>query len=186
MIGGASQADIAVLVISTKKGEFEAGFDKTGSTKEHIVLAKTAGVRQMIVVMNKMDEPTVEWSKERFDECEQKLTPFLKASGWNRKDVIIIPISGLQGTNVRDRLPAGVAPWYDGPSLLQTLDELKPPERLYETPLRLPVVDKYREMGTTVVIGKLESGTIKKGDQLIIMPGKVLSYYLLHLYLDQH
>lgn len=173
MIGGAAQADIAVLVISAKKGEFEAGFDKTGSTREHIILAKTAGVRQLIIVINKMDEETVQWSKERYDECDTKLTPFLKSSGWNRKDVIILPISGLFGTNIRDPIPEGVAPWYTGPPLLTILDELKPPERLFDVPLRLPIVDKYKEMGAAMVLGKLESGTVKKGDSLVLMPTKV-------------
>ena len=65
MIGGASQADIAVLVISARKGEFETGFEKGGQTREHAVLAKTAGVRTLIVAINKMDDPTVNWEKER-------------------------------------------------------------------------------------------------------------------------
>jgi peptide chain release factor subunit 3 len=65
MIGGASQADVGVLVISARKGEFETGFEKGGQTREHAMLAKTAGVKKLIMVINKMDDPTVEWSKER-------------------------------------------------------------------------------------------------------------------------
>ncbi|MEQ2193475.1 Eukaryotic peptide chain release factor GTP-binding subunit ERF3B, partial [Xenoophorus captivus] len=65
MIGGASQADLAVLVISARKGEFETGFEKGGQTREHAMLAKTAGVKHLIVLVNKMDDPTVNWSLER-------------------------------------------------------------------------------------------------------------------------
>jgi peptide chain release factor subunit 3 len=78
MIGGAAQADIAVLVISTRRGEFETGFEKGGQTREHAMLAKTLGVNKLVVVMNKMDDPTVDWSQERFDECKSKLTPYVK------------------------------------------------------------------------------------------------------------
>lgn len=85
MIGGASQADLAVLVISARKGEFETGFEKGGQTREHAMLAKTAGVKHLIVLINKMDDPTVNWSNERYEECKEKLVPFLKKVGFNPK-----------------------------------------------------------------------------------------------------
>jgi peptide chain release factor subunit 3 len=66
MISGAAQADVGVLVISARKGEFETGFDKGGQTREHAVLAKMQGINKLVVVINKMDDPTVEWSKERY------------------------------------------------------------------------------------------------------------------------
>lgn len=69
MISGAAQADVAILVISARKGEFEAGFDKGGQTREHIVLVKTAGVSRLIIAINKMDEPTVQWDKARSVCC---------------------------------------------------------------------------------------------------------------------
>ena len=94
MIAGACQADVGVLVISARKGEFEAGFDKGGQTREHAMLAKTLGVRILVVVINKMDDPSCGWAKERFDECVTKLTPFLKQCGYNvKKDVVFLPIS---------------------------------------------------------------------------------------------
>ena len=65
MIGGASQADLAVLVISARKGEFETGFERGGQTREHAMLVKTAGVKHMVVLINKMDDPTVKWDKAR-------------------------------------------------------------------------------------------------------------------------
>ena len=96
MIAGACQADVGVLVISARKGEFEAGFDKGGQTREHAMLAKTLGVRILVVVINKMDDPSCGWAKERFDECVTKLTPFLKQCGYNvKKDVVFLPISAL-------------------------------------------------------------------------------------------
>jgi peptide chain release factor subunit 3 len=85
MISGASQADIGVLVISARKGEFETGYEKGGQTREHVLLAKTLGVAKLVVVINKMDDPTVKWSKERYDEIEAKMVPFLKSSGYNVK-----------------------------------------------------------------------------------------------------
>jgi peptide chain release factor subunit 3 len=85
MIGGASQADVGILVISARKGEYETGFEKGGQTREHAMLAKTQGVNKLIVAVNKMDDPTVEWSKERFDECTSKLRVFLKGTGYDPK-----------------------------------------------------------------------------------------------------
>jgi len=85
MISGASQADIGVLVISARKGEFETGFERGGQTREHAMLAKTAGVKKLIIVVNKMDDPTVQWSQQRYLECCKKITPFLKQVGYNPK-----------------------------------------------------------------------------------------------------
>ena len=89
MIGGASQADVGVLVISARRGEYETGFEKGGQTREHAVLAKTQGVNKLVVVVNKMDDPTVEWSQERYKECTEKLSAFLKSVGYNPKTGMI-------------------------------------------------------------------------------------------------
>jgi peptide chain release factor subunit 3 len=120
------------------------------------VLAKTAGVRTLIVAINKMDDSTVNWEKERYDECITKLTPFLKMSGWavGGDDVIFIPISGLGGINLKERIPAGVCSFYDGPSLIELLDTIKQPARYFEMPFRMPIHDKYRDMGT-IILGKV-------------------------------
>ena len=85
MIGGASQADVGVLVISARKGEFEAGFDRGGQTREHAMLAKTLGLQKLVVLINKMDDKEVVWRKERYDQIEAALAPFLKKSGFNMK-----------------------------------------------------------------------------------------------------
>ncbi|GLT87723.1 hypothetical protein SLE2022_057890 [Rubroshorea leprosula] len=83
MISGAAQADIGVLVISDSKGEFETGDERGGQTHEHVQFAKTLGVSKLFVVVNKMDDPTVNWSQERYDEIESKMIPFLRSSGYN-------------------------------------------------------------------------------------------------------
>ncbi|KAM3916248.1 eukaryotic peptide chain release factor GTP-binding subunit ERF3A isoform 1-T1 [Leptodactylus fuscus] len=170
MIGGASQADLAVLVISARKGEFETGFEKGGQTREHAMLAKTAGVKHLIVLINKMDDPTVNWSNDRYEECKEKLVPFLKKVGFNpKKDIHFMPCSGLTGANLKE--PVESCPWYNGLPFIPYLDNLPNFNRSFDGPVRLPIVDKYKDMGT-VVLGKLESGSICKGQQLVMMPNK--------------
>ncbi|XP_044904265.1 eukaryotic peptide chain release factor GTP-binding subunit ERF3A isoform X3 [Felis catus] len=172
MIGGASQADLAVLVISARKGEFETGFEKGGQTREHAMLAKTAGVKHLIVLINKMDDPTVNWSSERYEECKEKLVPFLKKVGFNpKKDIHFMPCSGLTGANLKEQ--SDFCPWYTGLPFIPYLDNLPNFNRSVDGPIRLPIVDKYKDMGT-VVLGKLESGSICKGQQLVMMPNKIV------------
>ncbi|TPX35016.1 hypothetical protein SmJEL517_g02461 [Synchytrium microbalum] len=177
MLGGAAQADVAILVISGKKGEFEAGFEKEGQTREHARLAKTVGVKRMIVVINKMDDPTVQWSQERYDECVSKLTPFLKSVGFNpKKDLDFLPVSGYTGANIKDRLAEGLAPYYNGPSLIEFLDNMEIP-RDYSGPLIMPIADRFKDMGT-VVVGKIESGRMQKGQAVVLMPNKKVAEIL--------
>ncbi|KAL0653817.1 hypothetical protein Bca4012_096508 [Brassica carinata] len=172
MISGASQADIGVLVISARKGEFETGYERGGQTREHVQLAKTLGVSKLVVVVNKMDDPTVNWSKERYDEIEQKMVPFLKSSGYNtKKDVVFLPISGLMGFNMDKRMDPKVCPWFSGPSFFEVLNSIEVPPRDPNGPFRMPIIDKFKDMGT-VVMGKVESGSIREGDSLVIMPNK--------------
>ncbi|KAK4802656.1 hypothetical protein SAY86_000859 [Trapa natans] len=173
MISGASQADIGVLVISARKGEFETGYEKGGQTREHVQLAKTLGVSKLLVVVNKMDEPTVNWSKERYDEIESKMVPFLRSSGYNvKKDVQFLPISGLLGSNMKTRVVKSVCPWWNGPCLLEALDAIEGPLRDPKGPFRMPIIDRFKDMGT-VVMGKVESGSVSEGDSLVVMPNKV-------------
>jgi peptide chain release factor subunit 3 len=113
MISGAAQADIAILVISARKGEFETGFEKGGQTREHIMLVKTAGVSKIIVAINKMDDPTVNWDKARYEEIRDKLIPFVRAAGFNPKtDVTFMPVSAFTGVNLKDPVSKSVAPWW--------------------------------------------------------------------------
>ncbi|KIE03505.1 Protein synthesis factor, GTP-binding protein, partial [Metarhizium majus ARSEF 297] len=172
MIGGASQADVGILVISARKGEYETGFERGGQTREHAMLAKTQGVNKLIVVINKMDDPTVEWSQERYTECTTKLSQFLKGTGYNLKtDVFFMPVAAQSSLNIKDRLPKGIAPWWEGPSLLEYLDGMSALERKINAPFMMPINAKYRDLGT-MVDGKIEAGVVKKGMTLVMMPRK--------------
>jgi peptide chain release factor subunit 3 len=124
MISGASQADLAVLVISARKGEFETGFERGGQTREHAMLVKTAGVKHMVVLVNKMDDPTVQWDKARYDYCKENLTPYLKKVGFNpSKDVKFMPCSGLTGAGLMESV-AELAPWYKAEPFIPYINSL--------------------------------------------------------------
>eukprot|EP00592_Proboscia_alata_P014332 CAMPEP_0194393066 /NCGR_PEP_ID=MMETSP0174-20130528/123087_1 /TAXON_ID=216777 /ORGANISM="Proboscia alata, Strain PI-D3" /LENGTH=589 /DNA_ID=CAMNT_0039188701 /DNA_START=41 /DNA_END=1810 /DNA_ORIENTATION=- len=181
MIMGACQADVGVLVISARKGEFETGFDRGGQTREHAMLAKTLGVSYLVVVINKMDDPTVMWSKVRFDECISKLRPYLKSCGYIiKKEVKFLPISGLGGANVKDEVDAAVCPWWKKSytngdnntsvgTLIGLLDTIELKERVPDAPVRIPVLGRYTDRGT-IAMGKVESGTIRAGMKVVLMP----------------
>ncbi|KAK4508393.1 hypothetical protein PRZ48_002131 [Zasmidium cellare] len=172
MVSGASQADVGVLVISARKGEYETGFEKGGQTREHAVLAKTQGVNKLVVAVNKMDDPTVNWSEERYKECTTKLTTFLKGLGYNPKtDLTFMPISAQTTVGIRTPVPKDLAPWNDAPSLLDYLDSMKQLERKLNAPFMMPIAAKYRDMGT-MIEGKIEAGFIKKEQKYLMMPNK--------------
>ncbi|XP_016987857.1 eukaryotic peptide chain release factor GTP-binding subunit ERF3A isoform X1 [Drosophila rhopaloa] len=172
MIGGAAQADLAVLVISARKGEFETGFDRGGQTREHAMLAKTAGVKHLVVLVNKMDDPTVSWDQTRYNECKDKILPYLKKLGFNpAKDLTFMPCSGLSGYGLKDQVPETLCSWYRGPAFIPFIDELPSLNRKSDGPFIMPIVDKYKDMGT-VVMGKVESGMARKGQNLLVMPNR--------------
>mmetsp|Transcript_16012 Transcript_16012/g.27393 ORF Transcript_16012/g.27393 Transcript_16012/m.27393 type:complete len:572 (-) Transcript_16012:500-2215(-) len=174
MIAGAAQADVGVLVISARKGEFETGFEKDGQTKEHAMLIKTLGVSKVVVLVNKMDESTVQWKQARFDNIVTKLTPFLKSLGYNAgKDVWFIPASGLTGANICKE--TNDAPWFtESPkSLLGRLDALPAFPRKTDAPVRVPILSAFKDRGTTAVLGKVEQGTLERDTSLMIMPGSI-------------
>jgi len=170
MISGSSQADVAILVISARIGEFEAGFEKGGQTQEHAVLVKTSGVKRVIVLINKMDDPSVNWSEDRYKSIRDKLIPFLKKTGFNPKtDIYCMPCSGFKGSFLKELAPMDECPWYRGPTFLEYLNDMPPLERNISGPLRLTVLDKYKDMGTNI-IGKIESGYIRKNHIYVLMP----------------
>lgn len=168
MIAGASQADIAVLIISARKGEFETGFDRGGQTREHALLAKTLGVEKLLITINKMDDHSVEWAQARFDEIKGKMAPFLKERGFKEDQVVFLPISGLTGDNIKERLKTPA--WYSGQTLLDTLNTTEISRPSKEASLRIPMLDGYRDMGNITAIGKVEQGCVKPGQKCIIMP----------------
>ncbi|TET56551.1 MAG: translation elongation factor EF-1 subunit alpha [Promethearchaeota archaeon] len=165
MITGASQADAAILVVSGKKGEMEVGIAANGQTREHAYLAQTLGVKQLVVAINKAD--VYNYSEDRFNECKESVGDLLKSIGF--KDVNYIPTSGMAMENLSKK--SDKLSWYDGPTLIDAIDQFDLPEKPTGKPLRLPIQDSYSIKGTGVVpVGRVETGILKKGDKIIIMP----------------
>ncbi|XP_055981864.1 HBS1-like protein isoform X1 [Sorex fumeus] len=170
MITGAAQADVAVLVVDASRGEFEAGFETGGQTREHGLLVRSLGVTQLAVAVNKMDQ--VNWQQERFQEITGKLGHFLKQAGFKESDVAFIPTSGLSGENLVTRSQSSeLTKWYKGLCLLEQIDSFKPPQRSIDKPFRLCVSDVFKDQGSGFcVTGKIEAGYIQTGDRLLAMP----------------
>ncbi|KAF8901630.1 hypothetical protein CPB84DRAFT_1846637 [Gymnopilus junonius] len=122
MISGASEADTALLVVDAGVGEFEAGFQRNGQTREHLLLVRSLGVSQVVVAVNKLDQ--VEWSKSRYEEICAELKPFLAQSGFQPSKAKFVPVAAMEGVNLVDREGATAIPlseWYNGPTLVDLL-----------------------------------------------------------------
>jgi elongation factor 1-alpha len=172
MITGTSQADCAVLVVASGQGEFEAGISKNGQTREHALLAFTLGVKQMIVVVNKMDDKSVNWGQPRYEEIKKEVSAYIKKIGYNPDKVPFVPISGWHGDNMLER--STNLTWYKGPTLLEALDTIEPPKRPSDKPLRIPLQDVYKIGGIgTVPVGRVETGIIKAGMTVTFAPANV-------------
>jgi elongation factor 1-alpha len=183
MITGASQADGAILFVSAKRGEFEAGIGPGGQTREHAFLAFTLGVNQLVVAVNKMDDPTVNWSQERYNEIKNEVSRMLKMVGYKVEKIPFVPTSGWTGDNLVK--PSDKMPWYKGPTLIDALDVFEVPPKPLDKPLRIPVQDVYSITGVgTVPVGRVETGVLKEGDMVIFMPankqGEVKSIEMHH------
>merc|ERR1712093_637730 len=170
MITGTSQADVAILIVAAGTGEFEAGIGKDGSTREHALLAFTLGIKQLIIGVNKMD--AIKYEKSRFDDIEKEVTNYLKNVGFNPKALQFCPISGWVGDNMIEK--SDNLKWWNGPTLLETLDNIKAPKRPVDKPLRLPLQDVYKIGGIgTVPVGRVETGVIKPGMVATFAPNGV-------------
>merc|ERR1711939_423985 len=184
MITGTSQADCAVLIIASSTGEFEAGISKNGQTREHALLAYTLGVKQMIVGINKIDNTEPPYSESRFNEIKKEVETYVKKVGYQPKAVAFVPISGWHGDNMIE--PSDNMKWYKGWSteradgkktgftLQQAIDNIAPPVRPDDKPLRLPLQDVYKIGGIgTVPVGRVETGKIKAGMVVVFAPANV-------------
>jgi|Transcript_15637 elongation factor 1-alpha len=172
MITGTSQADVAILVIASPPGEFEAGIAKNGQTREHALLAYTLGVKQMIVGINKMDDKNVNYGEDRFNEIKKEVQGFIKRIGYNPKTVPFVPISGWNGDNMLEKSPNMT--WWKGPTLLEALDNVTPPVRPVDKPLRVPLQDVYKIGGIgTVPVGRVETGVLKPGMIVTFAPANI-------------
>lgn len=168
MIAGASQADFAVLVIDASTGSFESGL--RGQTKEHALLVRSMGVQRIVVAINKLD--TVQWSRDRFDEIRQQISAFLTTAGFQAKNIAFVPCSGLTGDNIARRVKDPQASWYEGPILLEALEDSDPENRALDKPLRLTIADIFRGgvQNPLSISGRLESGSLQVGDRILAMP----------------
>jgi len=172
MITGTSQADVALLVIASGTGEFEAGISKNGQTREHALLAYTLGVKQMIVLVNKMDDKSVNWGEDRYNEIKNEVSNFLKKIGYNPEKIPFVPISGWLGDNMLEK--STNLGWYKGPCLIEALDAIEPPKRPIDKPLRIPLQDVYKIGGIgTVPVGRVETGILKPGAVVTFAPSNV-------------
>lgn len=170
MITGASQADGAILFVSAKRGEFEAGIGAGGQTREHAFLAFTLGVHQLVVAVNKMDDPSVDWGEERYNEIKNEVGRMLKMVGYKTDKIPFVPTSGWTGDNLVEK--SDKMPWYDGPTLVEALDTFEVPPKPVDKPLRVPVQDVYSITGVgTVPVGRVETGVLKPGEEVVFMPG---------------
>merc|ERR1712137_775356 len=175
MITGTSQADFAILMISAKAGEYEAGISKQGQTKEHALLSFTLGVRNMIVGVNKMDDSQDgAWSKKRYKEIEKGAKLFLKKTGFNPKNVTFVPFSGWTGDNLLKK--SDNMKWFKGKTLLEAINDMPEPKRPTDKALRLPLNDVYKIGGIgTVPVGRVETGQLKPGMTVIFTPSGLTS-----------
>ncbi len=162
MITGASQADVAFLVVAASEGVM-------AQTKEHAWLCKTLGVGQLGVLVNKMD--AVNYDEAKYNKVKEEVGNLLKTAGFKVDETPFIPISGLKGDNVTKK--SENMDWYKGPTLLEQLDLFKEPEKPTDLPLRLPIQDVYNITGIGVVpVGRVETGVMKIGDKVIVVPAR--------------
>src|SRR3989338_8620046 len=162
MITGASQADVAVLVVAATDGVM-------AQTKEHVFLCKTLGVGQLAVLVNKMD--AVNFDEAKFKKVKEDVGNLLKTVGYKTDDINFIAASAFKGDNIAKK--SENMSWYKGPTLLEQLDLFKEPEKPVNLPLRLPLQDVYNITGIGVVpVGRVETGVMKVGDKVMVVPGR--------------
>ena len=171
MITGASEADAAILVLSAKEGETDTAIAAGGQAREHAFLLKTLGVGQLIVAINKMD--AVEYKEAAFKAAKEKGEKLVRSVGYKLENVPFIPLSGWKGDNLVKK--SENMPWYTGKTLLQAFDDFTVSEKPIGKPLRVPIQDVYTITGVgTVPVGRVETGVMKAGQKIIVMPSGAL------------
>jgi elongation factor 1-alpha len=163
MITGASQADHAVLVVAADDGV-------APQTREHVFLARTLGIGELIIAINKMD--LVDYSQDTYDEVKADVQQLLKQVRFRSEDASFIPCSAFEGDNIAER--TGTMGWYDGPIVLEALNDLPEPQPPTDAPLRLPIQDVYTISGIgTVPVGRVETGMLQTGMNVSFQPSDV-------------
>ncbi len=158
MISGAASADAAVLLIAANEGVRE-------QSRRHGYLLSLLGIRQVVVAVNKMD--LAGYCEETFEKLKAEYTEFLSQIGLEAK--LFIPISARNGDNIATRNAAQLG-WYDGPTILEALDQFELPKTVEEQALRFPIQDIYRFDERRILAGRIESGTLRVGDKLVFSP----------------
>jgi bifunctional enzyme CysN/CysC len=158
MVTGAATADAALVVLDAKEGVGE-------QSRRHGVLLELLGIRQVVVVVNKMD--LVGYSAERFATLRQEFQDFLQGLGVT--PLAVLPVSARDGENLVR--PSTHMPWHTGDTIVQALERLAPLARSVELPFRLPVQDVYRFDHGRLIAGRVETGTIRPGDEVVVLPG---------------
>ena len=162
MITGASQADAAFLVISAPSGV-------EPQTTEHLWLLRTMGVKNIAVAINKMDD--VGYKEDRFNKVKEEVGKLLKGVGINAETTTFVACAGLKGDNIVKK--SENMPWYKGPTIREQFDLFPAPALPTNLPMRMPVQDVYEITGIgTVPVGKVETGIMKKGMKVIVLPGR--------------
>jgi elongation factor 1-alpha len=163
MITGASQADNAVLVVAADDGV-------APQTQEHVFLSKTLGINELIIAVNKMD--VVDYKEDTYNDVKDQVSKLLKQVNFKSDDATFVPTSAFEGDNVSES--SDNTPWYDGPTLLEALNDLEAPEPPTDADLRLPIQDVYTISGIgTVPVGRVETGTLNTGDNVSFQPSDV-------------
>jgi bifunctional enzyme CysN/CysC len=157
MVTGASSADAALLVIDAGEGALE-------QSRRHAYLLHLLGVKQVAVIVNKMD--MVEFSQDRFDDVSAEIRAYLNEIGV--APGVIVPISARHGDNVV--AASENMPWFKGPTLVEALDAFKPVASEDELPLRMPIQDVYKPDERRILAGRIETGRLRVGDTLHFSP----------------
>ncbi|MWG35580.1 translation elongation factor EF-1 subunit alpha [Halomarina oriensis] len=163
MITGASQADNAVLVVAADDGV-------APQTQEHVFLARTLGIDELIIAVNKMD--LVDYKEDTYEDVKEEVGQLLKQVRFRSEDATFVPTSAFEGDNVSEA--SENTSWYDGPTLLEALNDLPEPQVPTDAPLRLPIQDVYTISGIgTVPVGRVETGTLDIGSNVSFQPSDV-------------
>jgi bifunctional enzyme CysN/CysC len=158
MITGAASAEAALLLVDVLEGALE-------QSRRHAYLLHLLGVRQVAVVVNKMD--MAEFSAERFAAVSREMTAYLEGLGITPSAVV--PVSARHGNNIVERCRH--MSWYTGPTVVEALDGFAPARAPVDRPLRLPVQDVYKFDERRIIAGRIESGRLRVGDRLVFSPG---------------
>ena len=199
MISGASQVDVSLLMVpadgnfatAIAKGDHKSG-EVQGQTRQHARLLNLLGVKQIIVCINKMDEKTVNFSKERYEEVKNEMVDMLTKVGYKRETVLstipMVPISGFMGDNLIKK--SDNMSWWEGVevvtqnndkvNVVTVLDALNNfvtlPSRILDTPLRSPISGVYKIKGVgDVITGRVEQGKVSPGDEVVFLPTNTAS-----------